>query len=353
MAEIRALERADLPRVMALLRSNLPGFPLTEEGLLQATLEDDWRDDEIPSLVAVEDDEVVGFIRAQVRRMRFDGRPIRGVCLSDLVVAEDHRRGASGAMLLARQLKGPQDLSWSDSATDFVVRAWRTFGGHVDYARAADFMLVLRPARWIGDLIAARARGRGVGRELMPVGALPAHAAGERVSGLRIADPEPGFSGRSADAGAVVEALPSISRGLRVTVDWDARQLAATLERIAALGDPGRLAVRLVDRGEVPVGWYACMIRPGGVSRLLHLAAGERVAGAVFADLVDQATAAGSAVLTGRAEPHLERPLRERLAAIGFGWQPVIKAADAELAAALSTSASVLSRLDGELSRVH
>lgn len=336
---------------MGLLRANLPGFPLTEDELADATLGDGWSDEELPSLVAVEDDEVVGFIRAQVRRMLFDGRPIRGVCLSDLVVSEGHRRGASGAMLLARQLKGPQDVSWSDSATDFVVRAWRALGGQVDYSRAADFMLVLRPARWIGDLIVARARGQEVGRELMPVGALPAHAAGERISGRPRTRPEPGFHGRDADAGSVVEALPAISRGLRVAVDWDQPQLDTTLRRIEALG--GRLAVRIVVRGDKPVGWYACLLRPGGVSRLLHLAAGERVVDAVFGELVSYASASGSAVLSGRAEPHLERPLRERLAAIGLAWQPVIKAGDAELAAALSTSASVLSRLDGELSRFH
>ena len=73
----------------------------------------------------------------------------------------------------------------------------------------------------------------------------------------------------------------------------------------------------------------------------------------MLADLIDHASAAGSAVLTGRAEPHLEGPLRKRLAALGFAWQPVIRARDPELAAALSTGASLLTRLDGELSAFH
>jgi hypothetical protein len=351
MGDIRALERADLPAVMGLLRANLPGFPLSEAELAAAALEDGWRDDDLPSLVAVEDGEVVGFIRSQVRRMQFDGRPIRGVCLSDLVVAEEHRRGASGAMLLGRLLKGPQDVSWSDSATDFVVRAWRTFGGGVDHARAADFMLVLRPLAWLREIAVARARRQDVGRALMPVGALPAHAAGSRISGHEAPGPEPGFGGEAVDAAAIVAALPAISKRVRVMVDWDEPQLATTFRRIEALG--GDLTVRLVRRGAAPVGWYAYLARPGGASRVLHLAADERAVGAVFSDLVAAATAAGSTVLTGRAEPHLERPLRERLAAIGFAWQPVIRARDPERAAALATGGSLLTRLDGELSRVH
>ena len=81
-----------------------PGVPARPGWARRRTLEDPWHDDEIPSLVAIEDGEVVGFIRSQVRPMSFDGSPIRGVCLSDLVVSPEHRRGAAGAMLLGRLL---------------------------------------------------------------------------------------------------------------------------------------------------------------------------------------------------------------------------------------------------------
>jgi hypothetical protein len=351
MGDIRELERADLPAVMALLRANLSGFSLTDDALAAATLEDGWRDDELPSLVAVEDGEVIGFIRSQVRRMQFDGRPIRGVCLSDLVVSPDHRKGAPGALLLGRMLSGPQDVTWSDSTTDMVVRAWRTFGGHVDHARAADFMLVLHPGTWIKQIVAARARRRDVGRSLMPVGALPVHAAGRWVTGREAMAREPGFVGEDADAATVAEELPAISRRLRVGVEWDRAQLERAFEQVEALN--GELTVRIVRRGKGAIGWYAALIRPAGTSRVLHLAAPERAVDPVLGDLIDHASAAGSAVLSGRAEPHLEGPLRKRLAALGFAWQPVIRARDPELAAALSTGASLLTRLDGELSAVH
>jgi hypothetical protein len=351
MAEIRELERADLPAVVSLLRANLSGFALSEEALAAATLDDGWRDEELPSLVAVDDGEVIGFIRSQVRRMQFEGRAIRGVCLSDLVVADDHRKGAPGALLLGRLLSGPQDVTWSDSSTELVVRAWRTFGGHVDHARAADFMIVLRPGTWIKQIAAARARRKDVGRRLMPVGAVPVHAAGSWVTGRETPGREPGFTGEDADARAIVEALPAISRRLRIGVEWDEPQLAHTFEQIEALN--GKLTVRLVRRGAGPIGWYAALVRPGDTTRVLHLAAPERAVDGVLADLIDHASAAGSAVLTGRAEPHLEEPLRKRLAALGFAWQPVIRARDPELAAALSTGASLLTRMDGELSALH
>ena len=336
---------------MRLLRTNLPGFALNEE-VLETALDHPWADEELPSLVAVsEDGEVVGFIRSQVRRMRFDGRPIRGVCCGDLVVSPEYRKGAPGALLLGRLLSGPQDITWSDSTTDIVVRAWRAFGGSVDHARSTDFMLVLHPAKWARRIFGARIRGHRVGRDLMPVGAFPAQAVGRWISNREMPVLESGFMGQDADPNAIVEALPAISQRLRVGVEWDTEALDLTFQQIEALG--GKLSTRVVHRGRSPIGWYAYVRHPVGTCRLLHLAALERSIDAVLADLVDHATAAGGTVLAGRAEPHLERPLRKRFAVLGFAWQPVIRTRDSELAAALATSASLLTRLDGELSLAH
>lgn len=349
MGSIRALERADLPAVDALLRANLPGWALSEVGLRDAVLDHPWHDEELPSLVAVDDDgSVVGFVAVQVRRMRFDERLIRGACLSHLIVSPGHRGGAAGALLLRRALSGPQDVSWSDSATDAVVRVWRTFGGDVDHARAADFMLVLRPAAWSRGILAARLRRRSVGRGLMPVGALPVQAAGGWLTGRDAPRTAGGLDGEDAGAALIAEHLPQISRRLRVGVAWDRAELEHTFEQVEALH--GRLTVRLVRRRGVPVGWYAYVSLPGGVSRLLHLAAEGRATDAVLGELVEHARESGSVVLAGRAEPHLEGSLRSRLAALGFAWQPVIRARDPEVAAALGSSTSLLTRLDGELS---
>ena len=103
----------------------MEGWDLDERALVGLMLDHPWADEELPSLVAEEGGEIVGFVGVQARRMRMDGRSIRGVCCTHAVVAPDRRGGAVGALLLSRVLKGPQDVTWADSATDTVARCLR------------------------------------------------------------------------------------------------------------------------------------------------------------------------------------------------------------------------------------
>jgi len=65
-------------------------------------------------------------------------------------------------------------------------------------------------------------------------------------------------------------------------------------------------------------------------------------------DADELADALGTAVLAGRAEPHLAGPLSRRFAVLGFARHPVMHATDPKLGAVLATGSSLLTRLDGE-----
>ena len=97
-----------------------------------------------------------------------------------------------------------------------------------------------------------------------------------------------------------------------------------------------------------PIGWYAYLPRRAAASRVLCLAGTERHLDLVLGELVEHARGGGSRVLAGRLEPHLDGPLRRRLAAIGIVRDSVLHAADPELRAALATGSALLTQLDGE-----
>ena len=344
MAEIRPLEADDLPTVSALMRAHLGGWDDDEAFLAATALEHPWADPEIRSLVATEDGRVVGWIAAAVRRLRFDDREVRGVCCSHLVVDPASRSTAAGALLLSRLLAGPQELTWSDSANDPVLRMWRVYGGHIDHSRACDWMLVLRPLRWLGGIAAALPRRRAASRELVPVAAFPFQALGARRGAAREEDPD--VVGADAGAAEVAESWPQLTFKRRFRPEYDADFLEHLFSLIAAHDGP--LTVRLVRRGATPIGLYACVPGRAGGLRVLHLSGHERDIPAVMGELVAHAHEQGARFLFGRLEPHLDAPVRERLAAIGLARRPIVHSRDPELLAALQTDAALLTRLDSE-----
>jgi hypothetical protein len=345
MATIRPFERSDLPSVSRLLRANIEGWWREDEFLSGTLLDHPWADAERPSLVATEDGEVTGFVGAQVRRMVLDERPLRGVCVSHLAVAPGKRAGAAGALLLSKLLAGPQDLSWSDSANAAVVRMWRTFGGDVDSARACDWMIVLRPTRWLTAAAGNAARRRRVGRAEVPVAALPAHI-GPRI-GER-ADEEPAVESTSEPlrTASIAEDEAAASRGVKLRVVHDAPYLDHAFALIEGEGVP--LIRRLVRRGGRAVGWYAYLRRPDGARRVLHLAASARDRDAVFERLIEDVRADGGTVLSGRFEPGLEEPLAGQRAVLGLARKPMLHTNDAEIRAVIQTESALITQLDSE-----
>jgi hypothetical protein len=346
MAEIRPLERADVPAVAALLHRDLsPEEP--EEKISRfisaVMIDDPWSDPELPSLVAVEDGEVTGFVGAQPKRVRFGDRELRAVCVSHLTVAADRRAGAAGALLLRRMLTAGQDFTISDTANEKVEQMWHTFGGHLDYARSCDWMMVMRPVRWLQGLVTDTVRRRP---RTHPVGALPFQAVRPGSSHWSFPEQAPEVRGEDVDAATIVQQLTEMTRGFQLWVDYDEQFLEYLFGQIES--HFGALSRRLVWRGDRPLGWYAYAPNPGGLSRVLHFHAPPRDAEPVLADLVAHARRQRSAVIAGRSEPQLTLALQERLPVLGFERRPVIHCHDTELLAALTTGGSLLTQLNSE-----
>jgi hypothetical protein len=342
MPTIRPIERDDLPAVAELVRANLEGWSRDADGLARVLIDHPWAPDRVPALVAIDDaGELIGSIGAQARRVRFGDAELAGVSVSYLVVAADRRAGAAGVLMIRELLGGGQDLTWTDSGTPAVVRIWRALGGHLDHSRTGDWMLVLRPGRWLRDLAATRiSRRHSADYRAAPVPALPfsslpgrnrSIAAGANLGGADVSPRE------------LAEHLGPVASGIKLHVAHDGGFLEAQFEYLASLGE--RVVCRLVRRDGQPIGWHAYVFRPIS-SRVLCIAAREDHAEDVLSDLVTDARRRGTAVISGRLEPHLDRAIRSRPAVIGLAQQPIVHARDPELLAAVASSASLLTELD-------
>ena len=353
VASIRAFTRADLPAVAALMEERFPTWRYDESFLAATLIDHPWADPELPSYVAVDErDEVVGFVGVQVRRLRVGDRVVRGVCSSHLVVVRDSRAGLAGTLLLRQVLSGPQDLTWTDTATDTVMHLWQSFGGDMDYSRCYDWMLVLKPLRWLGAIARAGARPQERGRfqavadRLAPVGALPVQAAGPRLVRRAFPAPVPWVDSEAASPASIVAQPLTVAKDARLRVDHD----EAYLDHLFKLLDSsaGPLVSRIVRRRGEPVGWYVYLRRPDGVSRVLHVSAIAAETEAVVGELLAHAQTDGTAMLSGRAEPQLYEALRRRLAVLGCGGRTLTHTRDPEIRSLLVTKSLLLTHLDGE-----
>jgi Acetyltransferase (GNAT) domain len=149
---VRALERADLPAVAALVRKTFQlGTPRAEPALadfLARTLIDQpWAEAEIPSLVGLDGNgRVVGFVAAEIRRMRLEGRMLRFAWAGHTAVAPTARTGALGFLLMRRLLEGPQDATFGDSASPLMEQMWLRLGGRRLELKGIHWVRVFRPA---------------------------------------------------------------------------------------------------------------------------------------------------------------------------------------------------------------
>lgn len=354
MSPIRSLERQDLGEVARLHAG--PDQARLERlvAFFERTLLDHpWADAEIPSLVYVESGEILGFLGSNVRRMRFDGRAIRMACSAHQLTHPRVRNKAVGALLLRRYLSGSQDLTITDGANETVRRMWEGLGGRTVHVSCLTFLRVLRPFGLATHRMLSRrgvpAAERAVGRVVRLLDAGPS-----QMLGRGRAD---GTESQRLTPSALLEQLPDVAEGLRLVPDYDLEYLTWLFGELDRVGDErvfedrvarGPLMAEFVTRDRRVIGWYVSQLRPGGLCRVLQLAAQPRSAGAVLDRMVRRAHELGAAGLYGRLEPQLVGPLSERRMLLRFSKGRLLAHGDEEVIGSILRGEALLTRLDGE-----
>ena len=365
MSPIRALERQDIPSVANLyqfvMRSGSPVAPPDLAVFFERTLLDHpWADSEIPSLVYLGDDgEIVGFIGSYVRRMRFDGKPIRMACSAHLVAHPGVRNRAVGAFLMKRYLAGPQDLTITNGASETVRRMWEGLGGETAHLSCLSWVQVFRPWRFASERMLGRIGGQRLNPLLRPVSSL-LDAATARLAPAAFEVPRPDVAGEPLGPGVILEHLPALVSSLRLYPDYDRGylewlfgELAVVRTRwgplVAGKFRRGGLAGSLVRRNGRVLGWYVYYLEPGGPSRVLQIVAGETDGEVVLHHLLHDASTKGAAAVYGRLEPRLFGALSARRPMLRFSeGRSLIQSRHPEITAAILAGDALLTRLEGE-----
>jgi hypothetical protein len=360
MGRIRPLTAGDVPAIAALFHrvfrhsDRQPPAGLVEY-LRHLYLEAAACAEDIPSLVHEGDDGgISGFIGRHVLPMRLGDRPLRAALLSTIMADERAGDPLAAAKILKAALNGPQDFSFSETASEVSLRMWKHAGAVALPGHSMEWFRIIRPAT---SAVEASARRYPVLRALSPVSScvddvFRRRIVAERPRWLGLPKAQSGRAGlsvRKIDATEFAGLFRLMTERFPLRPDWSAEALDTTLREAMEKPLFGRpVLAAAIDRGGRPIGGFFYHLGPHGTARATQLLAAPGKEEAVLDALITHAAEAGASAVRGRTQPFLMGAMLGRR--IGFlnSASTVLHCRDPEITAAIHKGDAFLNGLAGE-----
>ncbi|GAA4110881.1 hypothetical protein ACFFTN_06110 [Aminobacter aganoensis] len=360
MPEIRPLRADDLPVVadmfQRVLRKRRSPAPATLASYLQRLYLDSTDGSAgSPSLVHVaENGRVSGFVGVTSLPMRFGETRLNASICGSLMVDEDQRNDLSGARLLKAFLAGPQDISFSETASDVTANMWTTLRGTILPQHSLDWIKVIKPASF--TIAGAKVR--------VPMARFAAPLARAADAGLRLrrsGEFSRWFGARDAaatlgrytvadiDQDGFARLLGNFTSRFAVHPEWNDALLARIMADASAKQDFGApFRCRVSSRTGAVIGAFMYFGRAGEIGHVLQVLALPGQAGAVIDCLIAHAATTGLAAVRGRTQPALlEAMLGRQIIFINVN-STVVHARDPELVRQFQAGNGFFNGLVGE-----
>lgn len=360
MSEIRPLQLADIPAVAALFQRIFrdPRAPVPvalEEYLRFFYLEAPGQDRGIASLVHVNTAGVVtGFVGVTGLPMVLEGRPLQAAICGSLMVEGREADPLAGARLLKAFLAGPQDLSFSETASEVSTAMWTKLKGVVLPSHSLDWFRVIRPLQAMVELARNRVDAvrivNPIARQIDRVICGRMSSGNLRWSGVPNSWNGPGnFKTTEIDAAEFGALFVRMTAHYSVRPDFSDDQLAYILSDVQFRRKEGRV---VFCRVETPTGRLAGGFLyhgdAGRIGRVLQILATPRLEGPVIDCLIAHAAQRGVVALRGRTQPALLHAMLGRRVAFVHLASTVLHSKDPEICAAFQNDNGFFNGIVGE-----
>ena len=279
-------------------------------------------DPEIAPLVHVSGEgEISGFIGVNALPMSHEGRKLKAAICGSLMVEDRENDPLAGARILKAFLAGPQDLSFSETASDVSTQMWTRLRGVVLPQYSLDWVRVIQPASFSLSVASNRikpARLAAPFARAVDSAYRKRMAPGEqRWSAVSAAGTsQAGFTTQETDRNGFAAVVDRFIAQFPLRPEWAEAQLDHILGDAEQKPEQGELIYALVAaRTGTLAGAFAYYARAGEIGRVLQVLALPGQAGPVIDCLVDHASKRGLPGLRGRTQPALmEAMLGRRIA---------------------------------------
>jgi len=345
---VRPLLRDDLPRLAALFVKIFRAGRDVDARAVAARLgrayfDNPWATEDIPSLVYDDGKSLAGFLGVVPRPMRLGGRNVTAAVTGNLMV-EPGRAGAFASLQLSRTcVRGPQDLTITDSGRDETRRIAERSGGVTARAYSLQFERRIAPLSFVGHEL-LRWRRPPLWRRVAPV---LEHADSFVASRLRKGPY------RRYDNGCVVEtlAVDQLAESLSNLPDYTLQPSYSTGGLRWSLETPPRNGAemrirRVVDPQGREAGVFAYYLEPGMPCDVVLLAGASPRQ--VLEALVDDAFDGGARSVWGRADPKQLLDLTACRCVLGAQTWVLVHSDDPELLEPFLRGDAFFPTLDGE-----
>jgi|SRR5579872_1813551 len=312
-----------------------------------------WRNDGIVSRV-YEDNSgyILGFFGAVPRRMSIQGKPVQIALGSNFALDPSLRKSMVAMQLVKMFMKGPQDISMTDSANENSRQLLRSLGFSVVPVYSLTWARPLRPSRYLMHGISRLTKNsvlKGTETIARPIcGLVDSIATSLRISPFR--ELRPRTIGEELTPENHLTCLNTLPSKQWLMPEYDLpslRWVMGFVDEQRAFGPIRGVLVR--DKDQKILGWFIYYMMPAGVGEVLQIGVDSLHVNEVLDHLFYDAWKHGLTGLHGRLEPHFMQELTMKSCFfLRNGSWTLAHSTRPEILGLFQGGAAYFSRLDGE-----
>jgi hypothetical protein len=353
MGHLRSFAESDIPNVAEmyariLLRENTPCREDLCSYFREVFFRNPWGKEDLSSLVYQENGSITGFLGILPRRMSANGQSILAAISLHLMVEPGSRSRLVGVELLRALFRGPQDLTFTDTAGELGQRFWEGMGGNTALPYSLYWARPLRPARYAISLLGRRRPFGAIAFATKPLCSL-ADALVTRIPRSRLGivpqEPEEDLSVET-----ILNHINDFAGKECLRPDYNAPELEWLLSRASQRKGSGKFRKVVIRNSKQEViGWYLYYLNPGGTSPVLQVAGTKDSIKQVLDHLFYHSWRGGAVALSGRLDPRFVQQFSDKYCLFDRrGPWTLVHSRRVDLIQAIQRGNAFLTTLEGE-----